>query len=171
MATEVIYRLREVRVSKVIAAAAGYTANDVVNDDICTTTSDPWEFTVGASNSRSGYITGATIFSETASLTPRLTLFLFNATPTCALTDNVASTCPVAADRSKWIGRIDFPAMSEIGAVASTTMATPSTVGNLPLGYQCAAADTKIYGVLVTKDAFTQTATNDIEIVLMVEQC
>jgi len=172
MATETIPRLREIRTSKAIDASIGaYTANDVVNDDDCSTTATAWTFTQMASgNNRTGSIIGATIFSESESVTPRLTLYLFNATPTGELTDNSANTNPIKGDRTKYIGAIDFPSLESVGTTASTATISGSTVGNLPLSFKCAAADDDLYGVLVTRDAFTQTATDDIEIVLMVEQ-
>ena len=169
-----IRELHEVRVVKAIDASDGaYAANDVVNDDNCCTTADPWTFTsMAAANGGEGKIYSATIFSETRNIEPRLTLLLFNASPTGMLQDNVANTNPLPADRAKYIGRIEFPALNKVSAhVASTSSATPSTVGGLPLGYKCAAGTTSVYGVLVAEDAFTQVATEDIEITLMVEHC
>ncbi len=163
----------EVRVSKAIDASLGaYAANDVVNDDDCSTTATYWTFS-GMANAVGGYgvIESATIFSESENISPRLTLILFNAAPTGELTDNSANTNPLPADRAKYVGEIDFPAMSAVSAsVASVSFAGPSTVGGLPLFYKCAAASTTLYGVLKTLDAFTQTATDDIEIALQVRK-
>ncbi|KKL64554.1 hypothetical protein LCGC14_2163810 [marine sediment metagenome] len=47
--------------------------------------------------------------------------------------------------------------MSDLGG-NSETEATPSTVGNLPLAFNCASGDDALYGVLVTKDAETGEA-------------
>lgn len=165
-------RPKEVRLAKAIAGGATpYSANDVVNDTTCTTTATSWLFLAMASAVGGyGVIKSATIFSESENISPRLTLFLFNAVPTGALADNVANTNPILGDRTKYIGKIEFPALKARSAsCASEASATPSTVGGLPLWYKCAAAVTTIYGVLVTEDIFTQTATDDIEITLQIE--
>jgi len=165
--------LKEVRVAKAIDASIGaYAANDVVNDDDCSTTATYWTFTNAVrAIGKYGVIFGATIFSETVNIAPRLTLYLFNAAPTGQLTDNSANTNPLPADRTKYIGRIDFPALEALGTGAgSNAVASPSTSGNLPLAFKCGAALTSIYGVLVTRDIFTQVATEDIEITLQIEQ-
>jgi len=162
----------EVRVAKAIDASIGaYGFNDVVNDDDCSTTATCWTFP-GMASAVGGYgvIKSATIFSETENIEPRLTLFLFNATPTGQLTDNSANTNPLPADRIKYVGKIEFPALNARSAsCASEASATPSTVGGLPLWYKCAAAATALYGVLVTEDIFTQSVTDDIEIALQIE--
>jgi len=162
----------EVRVSKAIDASIGaYAAHDVVNDDDCSVTATYWTFP-GMASAVGGYgeIDFATIFNETRNINPRLTLLLFNAIPTGQLTDNSANTNPLPADRAKYVGRIEFPALNkEAAAVASTAEASPSTTGNLPLFYKCAAASTSLFGVLITEDIFTQVATEDIEIALQVK--
>jgi len=161
----------EVRVSKAIDASLGaYAANDVVNDDDCSVTATYWTFE-GMANAIGGYgvIDFATIFDETPNISPRLVLMLFNAIPTGQLTDNSANTNPLPADRAKWVGDIEWGALRNVSATAaSTQQASPSTTGGLPLIYKCAAASTTLYGVLKTLDAFTQVATNDIEIALQV---
>ncbi len=165
--------VKPVPVSKMIDASIGaYAVGDVVNDDDCSTTASAWTFpNMVRANGRSGTIIGATIFSESENITPRLTLFLFNATPTGQLTDNSANTSPVSGDRLKYVGQIDFAALDTLCSTgtASTTVTTPSTVGGIPLPFQCGTADTDLYGVLATRDGFTQTATDDITIVLLVE--
>jgi len=165
--------LKEIRTSKVIDGGLGaYAANDVVsNEDCCATTAVCWTFTeVVRANGEHGYITGAIIDSESESVTPRLTLYLFNATPTSNLIDNAANTAPDCADILKYVGKIDFPALESLGTTDSTAIATPSTVGNLPLPFKCATADDNLYGILVTRDVFTQSAGDDIYITLPVEQ-
>ena len=165
--------LKEVRVAQVIDASLGaYTAGDVVGaDDCCTTLAIAWEFTVVSVAGRAGCILGATLFNETENQAVQYDLILFNATPTGELRDNAANDNPLLGDRSKWLGTIVFPFSIARGAtVATTTQATPSTSGRLPMPFKCTAAETKIYGVLVTRTAYTQTATDDIEITLVVEE-
>jgi len=165
--------LKEVRVSQVIDASLGaYLAGDVVGaDDCCTTLAIAWEFDVARVAGGYVYIVAALLANETPNQAVQYDLILFNATPTGEKRDNAVNTNPVAADRSKWIGDITFPQSTARGAtVMTTTEATPSTIGKLPKAIKCAVGDTKIYGVLVTRTAYTQVATNDIEISLLVEQ-
>ena len=165
--------LKEVRVTKALEAlGSSYSANDVLSETDTNTEGTAWTFdAVAQANGSYGYIVGAIAVSESESVTPRLTLFLFNTIPTgCELDDNAANTAPDATDLAKYIGRIDFPAMDSVGTTDSNAVATPSTYGNLPLPFKCVAADDAIYGVLVTRDAFAQTATDDMTIVLLVEQ-
>jgi len=165
--------LKEVRVAQVIDGSLGaYAAGDVVGaDDCCTTLAVVWEFDVVSNNGGRGYITGALLINETENQAVQYDMILFNATPTGELRDNAANTNPVKADRSKWIGIIPFPTSIARGAtVATTAQATPTTSGRLPMPFKCAATDTKIYGVLVTRTAYTQTPTDDIEITLLVEE-
>lgn len=166
--------LKEVRVTKAIDAALGaYAANDVISEEDCSNVgpSSDWDFlAVARANGEYGVIVGASIISESESVTPRLTLFLFNAAPTGSnLIDNAANTAPDSADLAKYVGKIDFPALESLGTTDSVSIATPSTVGNLPLAFKCAATD-DLFGILVTRDVFTQTPTDDITIVLLIEQ-
>jgi len=165
--------LKEVRVAQVIDASLGaYTAGDVVGaDDCCTTLAIAWEFDVARIAGGYGEIIGAILINETENQAVQYDLILFNATPTGELRDNAANDNPLKADRSKWIGTIPFPFSIARGAtVATTAQATPSTSGRLPMAFKCAAGVTKIYGVLVTNTIYTQDATDDIEITLLVEQ-
>jgi len=164
--------LKEVRTTKVIDGGLGaYAVNDVVsNEDCCSTTATCWTFEdVVLAVSRSGYIVGAIIDSATESVTPALTLYLFNAVPTSNLIDNAPNTAPDCNDILKYIGKIDFPALESLGTTDSTSIATLSTYGNLPLPFKCATADADIYGILVTRTAFTQSAGDDISIILLIE--
>jgi len=164
--------LKQVITTKAIDASLGaYAVGDVVNDDDCSTTATCWTFAdVARVDGGYGYIVDATIFSDSEGIVPELTLLLFNATPTGQLTDNSANSNPDPADRLKWVGYIEFPAMEGFCCSASVALVSPSTVGHLPLAFKCAAADTSLYGVLYTKTAFTQVATDDITIALLVEQ-
>ena len=162
-------RLVTVTLTKALAAAAIYHAEDVISESAAAGTD--WDFTAVAKvNGGTGYIVKAQALSETTAVTPRLTLFLFNAAPTCAVNDHAANTAVLHADKANYVGRVDFAAMEDLGTGDSGTIATPSTAGNLPLAFQCATAADDLFGVLVTRDAFTQTATDDLTIVLTVEQ-
>jgi hypothetical protein len=159
-----------VSVTKALEAAAQYSAEDVLSENDTNAAGTCWTFSNIASGvSRSGFIVRAQVISETTNVTPRLTLFLFNSLPTCELDDNAASNCMLHADLGNYVGRIDFPAMEDLGG-DSMALCTPSTPGNLPLAFTASSTTRNLYGVLVTRDVFTQTATDDMTIILQSDQ-
>ena len=157
-----------ISVTKALAAAGNYAANDVLSESA--TVGTVWTFSgVLPNNGDKGYIVRAHALFETIGLTPALTLFLFNAAPTSVVNDNVANTAPLNVDLSQYIGRIDFPAMAGLGG-DSEALAVPSTSGNLPLAFQCASGANDLIGIVVTNDAITaEVATDDLTIVLTAE--
>ncbi len=163
-------RLVTVSVTKDIqdTASAAYSIEDVLSEN--STGGTAWTFSAIAKvNGGTGYIVKAHVISETTDLTPRLVLFLFNATPTSELDDHALNTALLHTALANYVGKIDFPAMEALGG-DSEAVATPSTYGNLPLAFQCAAAADDLYGILVTRDAFTQAASKDITVRLTAEQ-
>ena len=127
--------LVQVKASKVIDASIGaYGANDVVSDSDCSTTATAWTFSnVVRQNGRYGEIIGATIFSESETITPRFTLYLYESAPTGVLTDNYPSDHPNKADRLIFLDSIDFAAVESLCTTggASISKASTSTVGGL----------------------------------------
>lgn len=148
--------LLESGVEKALAAAGNYGAEDVLSESA--TGGTPWEFP-GLVRKPGGncLLVNAHVLVETTALTPRLTLYLYSQRPTCAVNDNVPNTGPIHADRLFFIRQIDFPALEDLGGV-SGAVASISTVGNLPIAFTCEPDDTKIYGILVTRDAITGQA-------------
>ena len=163
-------RLVTISTTKALESAVAYSAEDVLSETDTASAGTDWDFdAVGKVNGGTGYIVKAQAICETTAVTPRLTLYLFNTAPTSELDDNAANTALLHADLANYIGKIDFPAMEDLGG-DSESVASPSTSGNLPLAFNCASADDALYGILVTRDAFTNTATNDMTIKLTVEQ-
>lgn len=169
MATETIGRIKTVSVTKALAAAGDYAAEDVMCENA--TTGTCWTFSaIARQEGASGYITKAQAIWLTTALTPRLTLYVFDTTPTSELRDNVANTAPIVGDLATYLGRIDLPAMEDLGGMSST-IATPNTSGNLPLAFTCTAASKVLYGILVTRDAVTgEAATANMTVRLTAEQ-
>ena len=169
MATEIIGRVHTVSVTKALVAAGDYAAEDVLSESA--TAGTVWTFSaIARSNGMGGYITKLHAICKTTGLTPRLTLFLFKAAPTSNLNDNVANTALLHADLANYIGKVDLPSMEDLGG-DSEAVATPSTVGNLPLAFTCAAGADDLFGILVTRDAITgEVAGDDMVIRLSVEQ-
>jgi len=153
-----------------LEAAVAYGIGDVLSESDTPAAGTAWTFAAIASvDGGTGYIVKAHVISETTAIVPRLTLFLFSALPTCELDDNAANTALLHADLISYVGKIDFPAMEDLGTGDSEALATPGTYGNLPLAFQCAAGADDLYGVLVTRDAFTQTAIDDMTVRLTAE--
>jgi hypothetical protein len=171
MATIEGKRLVRVSTTKACASATAYHAEDVLSESASNGVGTDWDFAAVAKvNGGSGYIVKAQAVCETTAVTPRLTLFLFNAVPTSELDDHAANTALLHADLANYVGKIDFPAMEDLGTGDSEAVASPSTYGNLPLAFNCATAADDLYGVLVTRDAFTNTAGNDVTVTLVCEQ-
>lgn len=161
--------LKTVSVTKALAAADDYTAEDVLSESASEGT--VWTFAaIARANGASGYITQAHAMWETTALTPKLTLYLFNAAPTTNLNDNVANVAPAYADLSQYIGKIEFPALEDLGGM-SESIVTSSTAGELPLAFRCADDADDLIGILVTQDAITgEAATKAMTVRLTVEQ-
>jgi len=160
-----------VSVTKVLAAASAYDVNDVMSEDATNGQGTDWDFAVVTRNGGKGVIIAAECISESESVTPAITLYLFNVAPTSELDDHAANTAPDAADLAKYVGKIDFPALESLGTTDSHADATPGTPNTgIPRPFACAAADTKLYGIAVTRTAFTQTAGDDLTFKLTVEQ-
>ena len=158
--------LYKISVTKALAAASAYDANDVISEHASTGTD--WDFTgMARGNGGSGYIVGASVRSESEGVVPQLTLYLFNTAPTTgALNDHAANTSPDPADTG-FIGKIDFQALESVGTTDSYNEAVSTC---LPKGFICASTSTTLYGILVTRTAFTQSATDDMTVTLVVEQ-
>jgi len=162
---------RVISVTKALEAAAEYAANDVLSETDTNTEGTCWTFEYAARvNGGSGCITTAAIISESESVTPQITLYLFNATPTSELDDNAANTAPDSADLAKFVGKIDFPSLESLGTTDSMATVTPNTPGGIPLEFKCASTSSSLFGIAVTRTVFTQTAGDDLTIVLTVEQ-
>jgi hypothetical protein len=167
--------LKMVTASKTIPAAGNYTANDVVSENA--TIGTAWRFVDVSKRDGRGFriINAHMTWSKSGGITaiiPRTTLFLFKQLPTSELRDNEANTAPIYADilSASYIKAIDFPALRSLGGSPST-LATPSTSGNLPLDIILPAGMTDIYGILVITDAETnETASTLVTIELLIEQ-
>lgn len=146
-----------------IAAAGDYTAGDILSNS--TSVGAAWLFTgLARTSGGSGTIYNAEIECSVDTLTPRFRLWLFNSNPSNSVLNDNAAKSIVAADRSKIIGYIDFPAMIDIGTV-SYTQNQDSRVGFVASG----SAD--IYGILETLDAITnESASMTLQIRLQAVQ-
>ncbi len=165
----VIGVLKEASTTQAVAASGDYGVNDVICNNA--TTGIPWNFpNVVERAGGAGYITKAQITVETTAQAHRLDLLFFKETPSSELDDNKVNTGPADADRGFYLGRLSFFALESLGAGNSDTQLVPGDKG-VPFGFECASGDVDLYGVLVTRDAFTnETATDDYQITLTIEQ-
>lgn len=131
----------------VIAAAGDYTAGDVLNNS--TSAGLAWIAPSIARLAAAGILVQKVLITcSVAALVPRLRLHMFNAVPGTLQNDNVAFVL-AAADRDKYIGYIDMPAMSTSGSSElSWSEADIQWIGKT-------AADANLYFVLQTLDSFT----------------
>jgi hypothetical protein len=154
----VVNQKRElVELTKIIPAAGNYAAEDVISES--TSLQLPWIFPTTIPQMGWGAITRGNILISTTGLLPKITLDFYAFTPTCEMRDNVAATGILAADRYSYIGRIDFPALEDLGG-CSNSLVTPNTYGNAPLEFQVRCPQQCIYAVAVLRDAETNEAAN-----------
>lgn len=155
---------------KIVIADGGYTADDVVSEGI-SDAGTAWRFSgMARKNGKGGYITTALVTAETTNIASWLSLFLFTDVPSCELDDEDANTAPLVADRLIYVGRIDFPACSDLGTGMSESLATPSTVGNLPMGFVCEHNSKDLYGVVVIRNTVDLADDTYLTFSLIVEQ-
>lgn len=142
-----------IKVTKALAAAVDYEANDVMSESA--TVGTAWNFpNVVGKNGASGKIVAAAINAETSALASAITLYLFKATPTSNLDDGVINTAPLEADLLKYVGKIDFPTLENLGTTGTANAFVSEADGsNLKLPFKCAAADVDLYGITVIRDA------------------
>ena len=136
-------------VSRAVAAAGNYDANDVVSNSATEASATPWVFDgMSPGVGKAGCIFAASIVcSEDDVSGSRFRLFLLNEQPAAdtVLADNAALSFG-AADLDKVVCYIDFPAMIDIGAFSMA-----QAVG---VNYGYYTTD-KLYGVLQILDAET----------------
>ncbi len=167
---EVRGKLKQVTASIPLASLGTYSAYDVMSNstDSGTTFAFP---AIGRSNGAGGYITEAAVSLDTTGVTPRLTMFLFNALPIGGtIRDNVLNLHVQETDLDKSQRKIDWVATETLNSGASEAVATPSTYGNLPLPFICASNADDLYGVLVTRDAVILGTGGTATVSLIVEQ-
>lgn len=136
----------------VIAAAGNYAAGDVLSNSATASAGVHWVFDGIAPTGGSGYITKVVVTCSAEGLLCRFRLHLFNAVPSGSELDDNEALSIVVADRAKWIGYVDLPAMADLG-----TMTGAQSI-DVRLKFDCASDDDALYGILQTLDAETNEA-------------
>lgn len=167
--------IKVVRSVKTLDASAIYHAFDVLSEDSSSGVGTVWRFnSVVDGNGGSGVITHAQCMTETSSASGDISLYLFNATPTCTLADHAANTAPVYSDvtASIYIGKIDFPNLAAVGTTGeATAVVTPYTAsGGLPLPFVCESTTNAIFGVAIAESALGVVASTDMMFALTIEK-
>lgn len=143
-----------------IAAAGDYADNDVVSNSASNGTGAAWVFADMATEAGgSGEIVGAVLTLTAASVVATFRLWLFDAIPSASELDDNAAFSLHANDQAKLVCVVDFSACAPFGGVAGSFTST------LAKPYQCAAADTSLYGILQITDAEANEAAGMIVVV------
>lgn len=145
------------------ADTTAYAANDSVN----TSTSSPTIITfAGASRvaSGTGYITKARLSTNQSANVAQFRMWLFKVSNPQLSNDNAAFLIK-DADNANRLGYIDFPAcFTEAGSDVAVAL-----LDGLRFGY-VADSSSALYGILLTKTAFTPASGQTIHLVLTCEQ-
>ena len=120
---------------------------------------------VAIKNGGSGYITKVRLFTSQSTNVAIYRLQLYTSTPT-SINDNAPFTLLIA-NQAKRVGFIDAGPANTEGTGSDSANAMNADV-RMP--FVCAAADTKLYGILETLTAFTPAALQTFFIELTVEQ-
>ena len=159
---------RTVRVAATFARPADTSAYAAL-DTVSTSTSAPVVITFSGMariNAGSGYITKARIMTDQKTNSARYRLHLFHTAPT--LTNDNAAFPLLWADRANRVGKIDFSPMTTEDATNSTCAESLNEA--VRLSFTCEAANTALYGILETLDAFTPASGQNFYISLTAEQ-
>lgn len=113
----------------------------------------------------SGYITTARLQKSTVTTTnATFRLYLFN-TAITSVNDNAAYTL-LWANRASLVGQINFT-LATAGSGSDTAAATET---NINLAFECAAADTNLYGILMATAAYTPASQENFRVDLFIER-
>lgn len=150
----------------VIAAAGDYAANDVLSQSATNDAGVHWVFANAARVAGgSGWITKVRATCSVDALTPRLRIWLFDADPATSEKDDNAAFNLTAADRAKWIGCVDLPALSDAGAISVTQNTTER------FRFVCASGSRDLLAIVQTLDAITnESASMTLDIHATIDQ-
>ena len=136
------------RIQKNVGGDGAHGANDVIND----VGASQWIIkNAAAQKGGSGYITQLGINTEVESQTARIAVQVFTKAVTSTLVDDAPCVSPNTNDEPYMEGEITPPALTSRGD-GSYTLATPSTVGGLPLGFTCLPSSRDLYLNVIAVD-------------------
>lgn len=151
-----------------LAAAGDYGALDVLSQSASNGVGVAWVIPgAGRVNGGAGRIVGGVITTSVAAFAAKFRMYVFDANPSASELDDNAALSIAAGDRSKLIGTLQWATDgTNVGGVSLNEL-----TNTLPLPFKCAAADTNLYGILVTVDAETnESAGMTVDVQLLIEQ-
>lgn len=149
------------------ADTTAYAANDVVSNSTSSSTLITLSSALRA-NAGTGYIVGCRVATNLKSITPRIRVHVFNASAPTVSADNAAYQAKYA-DISKRVGTFDLAAMAT-GADTTNSDMSAATDFTLRIPVKAAAADTALYVLLETLDAFTPANGQAFTVELLIDQ-
>lgn len=166
---------RTVRAIKTLEASTIYDAGDVLSEDSSAGIATSWVFlNVVDGKGGAGVITQVQCMTETGSASGDIILDLYNAIPTCSLTDHALNHSPLYTDltASKYIGRITTTKLAAFGASGcAVATALPNTAsGGIPLPFVCATTTNAIYGVAACITGLGVTPSSDMMFTMQIEK-
>lgn len=151
-----------------LAAAGDYAALDVLSQNATNGAGVAWVIPGAARvNGGMGRITGGIITTSVDAFAAKFRMYVFDANPSASELDDNSPLSIAAADRAKLIGTLQWATDgTDVGAISLNEL-----TNTLPLPFKCAAADTALYGILVTVDAETnESASMTVDVWLLIEQ-
>lgn len=166
-----LVNIKKIRVRTAIEAdGSAHSAGDILSNSDTNGAGLPWIFKDAARVAGGGgRIVQAAVDTQVESQTHRIALQVYTKYPTCELDDNAGAASPNPADGPYFVDEIAIPALVSRG-LNSYAVATPSTVGNLPLTFVCEAGSKDLYVIAIALDATTHTATEWLDVTLYIEQ-
>lgn len=138
------------------ANTTAYAAKDGISD----ATSSPAAISIQAEGG--GYIVGAKIVTNKASITPRLRVHLYRSAPT-QIADNAAVTAVLYADAGNYLGFIDLGPLNTEGSGADSSYAEDNTLRHPYVG------DT-LNMIWETLDAFTPASAQEFTLIFLYDR-
>lgn len=149
------------------ANTTAYTAGDVVSNNATTTT--PLTLSgVTRANGQSVYLMGLRIETDQKSITPRFRIHFFSTSGATVAADNAAYK-ELYADASLRRGHVDLLAMTTATDTTNSTMSRSEDF-TIRRPICLATADTALYVVLETLDAFTPTSGESFTVIALFDQ-
>ena len=150
----------------IVASGSAHDAGDVLND----VAGGQWLIKNAVSeNGGSGYITKAQVHTEVEAQSERIAIQVFTKPVTSTMADDAAAVSPNPTDEPYFEDEIAMPALSARGD-GSYSVATPSTVGNIPIAFTCEPNSRDLFLKPITVDATTHTAGERMTIKIKIER-
>ncbi len=151
---------------QIVASGSVHAAGDVLND----ATGGQWRIRDAAKKKGgSGYIMKAQAHTEVEAQDFRIALQVFTSPVTSTMVDNAPAVSPNPADEPFFEDEILLDPLQARGD-GSYAVATPSTVGNVPIAFTCEPGSRDLYIKPIAVDATTFTAGEKLTLKFKIER-